>query len=115
MTGTERRECCGERYRQDDQTGPGEQGRRTGDIGAERGQTECGICSTTFLEKAFRTDAYRLDVKFNADGTWSYVSDTILTVKGREAPFTHRDRNTLRKVGEPDLNPWLKIVNGNHP
>jgi hypothetical protein len=84
-------------------------------LSAERGQTGYGICSTTFLEKAFRTDAYRLEVKFNADGTWSYVSDTILMVKGREAPFTHRDRNTLRKVAEPDMNPWLKIVRGKQP
>src|SRR5437868_10578645 len=29
---------------------------------AERGQTEYGICSTTFLELAFRTDAYRIEV-----------------------------------------------------
>lgn len=77
---------------------------------AERGQTDYGICSTTFLELAFRTDSYKIEVDFNADGTWSYVSDTVLMVRGQEAPFLHRDRNVLTKIGEPDLNPWLKIV-----
>ncbi|MES1150661.1 MAG: heme-binding beta-barrel domain-containing protein [Dongia sp.] len=79
---------------------------------AKRGQTEYGICSTTFLELAFRTDSYRLEVDFLADGSWSYVSDTVLQVKGRAEPFLHRDRNTLKKVAEPDLNPWAKILRG---
>ncbi len=77
---------------------------------AHRGQTEYGICSTTFLEQAFRTDSFRLEVEFHADGSWSYVSDTTLIVKGQEEPFLHRDRNTLIKVGEPDMNPWKRIV-----
>ncbi len=81
-------------------------------VKAERGQTEYGICSTTFLELAFRTDSYQLTVDFNADGTWSYVSDTTLMVKGQDKPFLHRDRNTLSKIAEPDLNPWLRIVRG---
>ncbi len=77
---------------------------------AERGQTEYGICSTAFLEAAFRTDSYQLDVEFHADGSWSYVSDTMLMVHGRDAPFRHRDHNRLVKVAEADLNPWAKIV-----
>lgn len=72
---------------------------------AERGQTEYGICSTSFLEYAFRTDSYRIEVVFNPDGSWSYVLDTMLRVRGREAPFLHRDRNTLVKVAEPRPNP----------
>ncbi|MDH7798804.1 MULTISPECIES: heme-binding beta-barrel domain-containing protein [unclassified Beijerinckia] len=76
---------------------------------AERGQTEYGICSTTFLELAFRTDSYRIEVDFNSDGSWSYILDTTLQVKGRDAPFLHHDRNTLTKIAEPDLNPWAKI------
>lgn len=79
---------------------------------AKRGQTDYGICSTTFLEQAFRTDSYRLEVEFHADGSWSYVSSTSLMVHGRNAPFLHQDRNTLKKVGEPDLNPWLRAVRG---
>lgn len=73
-------------------------------VAAERGQTEYGICSTTFLEHAFRTDSYRLEVTFNPDGSWSYVSDTMLQVRGQPEPFRHRDRNTLVKVGEPSPN-----------
>jgi hypothetical protein len=77
---------------------------------ATRGQTEYGICSTTFLDLAFRTDSYQISVDFHDDGTWSYVSDTTLVVKGREEPFLHRDRNRLTKIAEPDLNPWAKIA-----
>lgn len=77
---------------------------------AVRGQTDYGICSTVFLEEAFRTDRYRIDVTFHPDGSWSYVLDTSLMVRGTTAPFVHRDVNTLVKVGEADLNPWLRIV-----
>jgi hypothetical protein len=77
---------------------------------AERGQTEYGICSTAFLEYAFRTDSYRIEVVFNADGSWSYVTNTVLMVRGQTAPFDHRDQNTLLKVAEPEPNPLAKIV-----
>ncbi len=79
---------------------------------ATRGQTDYGICSTTFLELAFRTDSYQITVDFHDDGSWSYVSDTTLIVKGQDEPFLHRDRNTLTKIAEPDLNPWAKITRG---
>jgi hypothetical protein len=77
---------------------------------AERGQTEYGICSTAFLEYAFRTDAYRIEVTFNDDGSWSYVTDTTLVVRGRTEPFAHQDRNTLRKIAEPQPNPLLALI-----
>ncbi len=77
---------------------------------AERGQTEYGICSTAFLEYAFRTDRYQIDVTFNADGSWSYVTDTVLTVHGRSEPFAHRDQNTLLLVEKAKPNPWFQIV-----
>jgi hypothetical protein len=76
-------------------------------VSATRGQTNYGICSTDFLEYAFRTDSYRLEITFNADGSWSYVSKTMLKVRGREELFEHRDVNTLVKVGEPKPNPLL--------
>ncbi|HZF45874.1 MAG TPA: heme-binding beta-barrel domain-containing protein [Sphingomonadaceae bacterium] len=79
---------------------------------ATRGTTEYGIASTTFLEQAFRTDSYRIEVEFHEDGSWSYVQDTVLTVRGQTEPFHHRDENRLVKVGEVDINPWLKIVRG---
>lgn len=81
-------------------------------VRAERGTSEYGICSTTFLDLAFRTDSYELAVDFHDDGSWSYVSDTMLMVKGQTEPFRHRDHNRLVKVAEPDLNPWAKIVKG---
>lgn len=77
-------------------------------VKAERGGPGYGICSSDFLEWAFRTDSYELTVTFNADGSWSYVSDTMLQVRG-QALFRHQDRNTLVKVGEPPPNPTLKI------
>lgn len=72
---------------------------------ARRGDTGYGICSTAFLEYAFRTDSYRIEVLFNPDGSWSYVLDTMLMVRGRPEPFLHRDQNTLVKVAEPTPNP----------
>ncbi len=72
---------------------------------AERGRTDYGICSTEFLEQAFRTEAYSIEVTFNPDGGWSYALDTILMVAGRSEPFHHVDRNTLVKVAEPEPNP----------
>lgn len=90
-------------------------GKATGDntivVSAQRGSTEYGICSTAFLEHAFRTDSYRLEIMFNADGSWSYVSDTTLIVRGQDEPFLHRDRNTLFKVAEPQPNP-LALIEG---
>ena len=74
---------------------------------AKRGETEYGICSTAFLEHAFRTDSYRIEVTFNPDGSWSYVLDTVLMVHGK--PFQHRDVNTLVKVAEPQPNPLMLL------
>lgn len=81
-------------------------------VKAVRGETDYGICSTSFLEQAFRTDSYELAIDFHDDGSWSYVSDTMLMVKGRDTLFQHRDRNHLTKIAEPDLNPWAKIARG---
>lgn len=79
---------------------------------AERGQTEYGICSTAFLEYAFRTDAYKIEVTFHDDGSWSYITDTTLVVRGRTEPFAHRDRNRLRKIAEPRPNPLFALEQG---
>jgi len=79
-------------------------------VRADRGGPGYGICSTDFLEWAFRTDSYELTVTFNDDGSWSYVSDTMLLVRGRPEPFRHQDRNTLTKVAEPTPNPLARIA-----
>ncbi len=75
---------------------------------AARGDTDYGICSTTFLEKAFRTNSYRIEVTFNPGGSWSYVLQTMLIVHGK--PFEHRDVNTLVKVAEPTPNPLMLLA-----
>jgi hypothetical protein len=75
---------------------------------ATRGQTGYGICSTDFLEQAFRTDSYRIEVTFNPDGSWSYQLDTILIVHGK--PFEHRDVNRLVKIAEPKPNPLMLLA-----
>ena len=81
-------------------------------LSARRGETGSGICSTEFLEYAFRTDSYRIEVTFNADGSWSYVLDTLLQVRGRSEPFLHQDRNTLVRVADPAPNPLYTLRRG---
>lgn len=92
--------------------GPCETRRRQtcGDGGARA--DHYGICSTDFLEHAFRTDSYRLEITFNADGSWSYVSETMLKVRGQDALFPHRDVNTLVKIAEPRPNPLMLLQGG---
>ncbi len=80
------------------------------EVNAVRGSTVNGICSTPFLEEAFRTDSFRMQVTINPDGTWSYFEDTVLTVKGDIEPFHHTDRNTLTRVAAPALNPLAQAA-----
>ena len=75
---------------------------------AARGQETYGICSTPFLEHAFKTVEFRIKVTTNPDGTWSYDEDTVLLIKGQPEPFHHTDRNTLTKIGEPTPNPMAQ-------
>ena len=79
-------------------------------LSARRGATDYGICSTTFLEEAFRTDSYDIDVTLNANGTWSYFEVTVLRVKGQAEPFRHEDSNTLTKLAEPTPNPLMRAT-----
>lgn len=76
-------------------------------VAAKRGDTRYGICSTAFLDEAFRTDSYRIDITFNDDGSWTYLTATELMVRGK--PFNHHDTNTLKRVGAPVLNPLADI------
>ena len=77
---------------------------------ATRGQTEYGICSTTFLEQAFRTDSYQIDVTFHGDDSWSYDIRTMLLVRGQAAPFEHHDQNTLTRIAAGTPNPLQQIL-----
>ena len=80
------------------------------ELTAVRGQTDYGICSTSFLERAFRTDSFRIEVTINPDGSWSYFEDTLLMVRGRTEPFHHTDRNTLTRVAAPTPNPLARAA-----
>lgn len=79
-------------------------------VEARRGDTRFGICSTTFLEQAFRTDYYRIDIHFNDDGSWTYVTRTDLAIRGKTPAFDHRDTNTLRRVAPAKRNPLMESV-----
>lgn len=67
-----------------------------------------GICSSPFIDHAFKTVEFRIKVTFNADGTWAYDEDTVMQIKGRPEPFHHVDTNLLSKVGEPTPNPLVR-------
>ncbi len=75
---------------------------------AVQGSDTYGICSAPFLDHAFKTVEFRIQVKINDDGTWSYDQDTVLKIQGQEELFHHRDRNTLHKIGEPTPNPLAR-------
>jgi hypothetical protein len=80
-------------------------------VEARRNDTRFGICSTTFLEEAFRTDYYRIDITFHDDDSWSYVTRTDLAVRGKTPAFDHRDTNTLRRIAAPKPNPLALLQN----
>src|SRR3954453_23590357 len=79
-------------------------------VEARRGDTKFGICSTPFLDAAFRTDYYRIDITFHDDDSWSYVTRTDLAVRGETPAFDHRDTNPLRRVAAPLLNPLFDLA-----
>lgn len=79
-------------------------------VEARRGDPRFGICSTTFLDEAFRTDYYRIDITFNDDGSWTYVTRTDLAIKGKTPAFDHRDTNTLRRIAAPKPNPLALLA-----
>jgi hypothetical protein len=83
---------------------------KTISVEARRGDSRFGICSTTFLEEAFRTDYYRIDITFNDDDSWSYVTRTDLAIRGKTPAFNHRDTNTLRRIGAPTPNPLAELA-----
>jgi hypothetical protein len=82
------------------------------EVSAVRGSTVNGICSSPFLEYAFRTDSFTIAVTVNDDGTWSYYEDTVMQVRGRPEPFHHTDRNTLVRVAAPTPNPLALAAAG---
>jgi hypothetical protein len=74
-------------------------------VSATRGTTRDGICSTDFLEEAFRTVGFTMAVSIHPDGSWSYFQDTVMEVAGRPGQFHHTDRNRLARIADPTPNP----------
>jgi hypothetical protein len=86
-------------------SGPAEPDATSFELTAKLGAATYGICSNPFLNDAFRTVAFRMNVSTNKDGTWSYEEDTVIEVRGQAEPFHHTDRNTLVRVAPPIPNP----------
>jgi hypothetical protein len=75
---------------------------------ATQGLDTYGICSAAFLNEAFKTTEFRMQVTINADRSWRYEEDTVLQILGRDEPFHHVDRNTLTQIAEPTPNPLAR-------
>lgn len=65
---------------------------------AEVGSHTFGISSNPFLDKAFKTVRYVLDVDFISDTEFHYREDTQLKILDSPDIFHHTDENTLKKV-----------------
>ena len=68
---------------------------------ASLGSTTFGILSSPFLDQAFRTIHYELDVRVLESGEFEYREDTVLQLEGAADPFHHTDENRLRRLAEP--------------
>jgi len=75
------------------------------ELAARLGDESSGICSNPFLQHAFRTVEFRIRITVHSRERWSYDEDTVMAVQGQSELFHHRDRNTLRRIGEPTPNP----------
>jgi hypothetical protein len=75
---------------------------------AKEGDPNAGISSNPFLNYAFRTVEFRIQIKINDDGTWSYEQDTVMKIKDQAQLFHHVDTNTLQKIGQATPNPLAR-------
>ncbi len=64
---------------------------------AEAGSATYGILSNPFLDDAFRTVRYELEVTIHDNGSFSYSENTQLKIHGEQEIFHHTDQNTLVK------------------
>lgn len=79
-------------------------------VSAKLGEEIYGICSTTFLDQAFRTTSYKLDITIHDDNSWSYAQHSVMAIEGDAAPFDHHDSNTLCRIAAPTPNPLAQIL-----
>ena len=78
------------------------------EVVSKLGAPDYGTLSNPFLNYAYQTTEFRMTVTINPDGTWSYDQVTVLKIAGQAEPFQHTDRNTLSRIGAPQLNPALR-------
>jgi len=64
---------------------------------AEVGSETFGVLSNPFLDEAFKTVRYELQITVHDDGSFSYAEDTVLQIPGETEHFHHTDRNTLQR------------------
>lgn len=81
---------------------------KTFELTADHTNPNFGICSSPFLDYAFKTVEFRIQVTIHDDGTWGYAEDTVMMIKGQTEPFHHTDRNILRRVAQPTPNPLMR-------
>jgi hypothetical protein len=93
-------------------SGPAEPDAREFELTAAVGSQTFGILSNPFLDEAFRTLSYRVHVRVNDDGTWSYEEEGVMQIPDQDEPFHHIDRNTLTRVAAPSLNPLARLAAG---
>lgn len=84
-------------------------GDKTLSVSSKRGDPIFGITSSPFLDQAFRTESYKLDITINDEKSWSYAQHTVLIVEGEAQPFDHHDSNTLELVNPPQPNPVMLL------
>ena len=75
------------------------------EVSATLGSETFGILSNPFLDHAFRTVSFRMQVLVHEDGTWSYEQHTQMRIPDRAGLVDHVDRNTMKRIGEPTPNP----------
>ena len=67
------------------------------DLIAEVGSQTFGVLSNPFLDQAFKTVRYTLNVTIHDTGKFSYLEDTQLQINGQTDVFHHTDQNTLSR------------------
>jgi len=67
-------------------------------MAADVGSETFGVLSNPFLDQAFKTVRYELQVDIHADGRFSYDEDTQLQIQGQDGIFHHTDANTLTRA-----------------
>lgn len=65
---------------------------------AQPGSETYGLVQNKYLIERARAMSFESTFTFNADGTFSYVSDLVLKLAATGAEMHHTDRNTLHRV-----------------